>query len=270
MDPSINGEGVTIAIIDSAVDRAHPDLASAIELSENFVISKSDVDPLRTQGEAHGTAMAGVIVAQKGSTLGLAGIAPRAKLRAYRGCWENANGQTNCNTLSLARALDAVVKNGADILNLSLSGPKDFLLDQLVSRVVSNGTVIVTAFDPARAGQARFPSNRDGVLVVRAENLDDQFDDFFTAPGARVVATPGNGYNFMKGHSVASAYTAGLLALRKQSRDNILGSSQRKKPIDWREYSKADKASELMKQLIDQSPQANRPLLTNQFMVVSN
>jgi len=271
LNTTITGKGVTIAIIDSAVDSMHLDLAPAVELSEDFVVSGVGFDDSALTGEAHGTAIAGVMVAQQGSKLGIAGVAPQAKLLAYRGCWENSDGQTNCNTLSLARALDAVVRSGADILNLSLSGPKDFLLDRLIDRVIANGTVVVTAFDPARARQPRFPSNRDGVLVVRAEKLDSQFGDFFTAPGARVVATPGNGYNFMKGHSVASAYTSGLLALRKQYYDNVLGDGKGKMPIDWREYSKAGRATDLMQQLIEQSPQTSRAVLTSsQFMVTSS
>jgi len=271
LNTTITGKGVTIAIIDSAVDSMHLDLAPAVELSEDFVVSGVGFDDSALTGEAHGTAIAGVMVAQQGSKLGIAGVAPQAKLLAYRGCWENSDGHTNCNTLSLARALDAVVRSGADILNLSLSGPKDFLLDRLIDRVIANGTVVVTAFDPARARQPRFPSNRDGVLVVRAEKLDSQFGDFFTAPGARVVATPGNGYNFMKGHSVASAYTSGLLALRKQYYDNVLGDDKGKMPIDWREYSKAGRATDLMQQLIEQSPQTSRAVLTSsQFMVTSS
>ena len=257
---SMNGEGVTIAIVDSAVDHTHPDLATAIALSDDFVVSGTKSQ----NGEAHGTAIAGVMVAQRDSKLGIAGVAPRAKLLAYRGCWESDDGQTNCNTLSLARALDAVTRSGADILNLSLSGPQDFLLDQLVNRVLENNTLIVAAFDPQRAGQARFPTKREGVLIVRAEQLDSQYQDVFTAPGARVVASPGNRYNFMKGHSVATAYTSGVLALHKQSKERALMS-----PINWNELSKISKATDLVRQIISESSQTSRTLLTNQYLLVS-
>ncbi len=257
---SVNGDGVKIAIIDSAVDQTHPDIAPAIESSDDFVVSGTKT----LNGEAHGTAIAGVMVAQRDSKLGITGVAPSAKLLAYRGCWENTDGNTNCNTLSLARALDAVARSGADILNLSLSGPKDLLLDQLVSRVIDNGTLIVAAFDPERAGQSRFPSSKEGVLIVRAEKLDSQYQDIFTAPGARVVASPGNRYNFMKGHSVATAYTSGLLALRKQSQDIDLISK-----FHLTELSKINKATDLVHQIIDESPQTSRTLLTNRYLVVS-
>jgi len=272
LDSSITGEGVTIAIIDSAVDRTHSDLAPAVELSQDFVVAGASADSSNQllNGEAHGTAIAGVMIAQRDSKAGIAGVAPKAKLLAYRGCWENSDGNTNCNTLSLARALDAVARSGADILNLSLSGPKDLLLDQLLDRVIANGAVVVAAFDPQRVGQTRFPSKKDGVLIVRAEKLDSQFQDIFTAPGARVVASPGNNYGFMKGHSIATAYTSGVLALHKQFRDSIVGQRGASQPIDWRELSKNNKATDLMQQLIDESPQTSRNLLTNRYAVVSN
>lgn len=207
----INGKGVKITIIDSAVDREHQDLAPAVKKVKDFVISddKSDLS-----GEAHGTAIAGVLVAQP-SKVGLAGVAPGARLTAFRGCWEEGD-DTRCNTLSLARALDAVVSNQSAILNLSLSGPRDRLLDRLVEKVVANGTLIVAAFDPQRANTNRFPTRRDGVLIVRAETMDSEHKNEFTAPGARLVASPGNRYDFISGHSIATAYTSGVLALIAQ------------------------------------------------------
>lgn len=263
---SMTGDGVTIAIIDSAVDRSHPDLAAAVASSTDFVIaSKEKPKPRSVGGEAHGTAIAGVIVAQPDSKLGIVGIAPEATLLAYRGCWENERGQTKCNTLSLARSLDAVSRSGADILNLSLSGPKDFLLDQLVNRVITNGTLVVAAFDPQRAGLSRFPSEKEGVLIVRAETMDSQFDNVFTAPGALVVASPGNRYDFKQGHSIATAYTSGVIALVKQSQASELGSN-----TQWREFSDVSRATDLMLQLSDEAPEASRALLTNQYLVLSD
>jgi len=212
---SIDGNGVLIAMIDSAVDTTHPDISTAIQGTADFVISGTQT----SIGEAHGTAMAGVLVAKPDSKLGVVGVAPGADLVAYRGCWEELAGNTQCNTLSLARALDAVVNNNDKpmILNLSLSGPHDRLLESIMAKVISNGTITVAAFDPMRPHAKRFPSPRKGVLIVRAETLDKQYQDQFTAPGGRIVTSPGNRYDYMMGHSVASAYTAGVLALIAQS-----------------------------------------------------
>jgi len=239
----IDGTGAVIAIIDSAVDKSHQDLAKAITKSDDFVVAGTQVQG----GEMHGTAIAGVMVAHRDTKLGVAGVAPAAALEAYRGCWESsANNETHCNTLSLARALDAVSKSKADILNLSLSGPKDDLLDRLIQRIIDQGKMVVAAFDPTRPNIPRFPSQREGVLIVRAQDLDSMYADVFTAPGSRVVVSPGNRYDFMQGHSVAAAYVSGILALKKQVLDRR-GESLRS---DWRKISKLNAAKDLVKDLL--------------------
>jgi len=216
-DLNYDGSGTVIAMIDSGVDKQHQDLSHAIKNVANFVIANAQATGSQAKAETHGTAIAGVLIAQPNQKLGVAGIAPAAKLLAFRGCWEESSKLTHCNTLSLARALDAVVKRQPDILNLSLSGPYDPLLKRLVDQIIENQTIIVAAFDPSRSNDKRFPSVRDGILIVRAENLDNQFDKAFTAPGAQIVPTPNDNYSFKTGHSIASAHTSGLLALVKQA-----------------------------------------------------
>lgn len=213
-----DGAGTVIAMIDSGVDKQHQDLSHAIKNVANFVVTNSHATGSKSKAETHGTAIAGVLIAQPNETLGIAGIAPAAHLLAFRGCWEEISKITHCNTLSLARALDAVIKRQPDILNLSLSGPYDPLLNKLVDQVIKNRTIIVAAFDPARSNKKRFPAIREGVLIVRAENLDPQFDNAFTAPGAQIVPSPNNNYSFQTGHSIASAHASGLLALLTQAR----------------------------------------------------
>ncbi len=217
LPPSINGKGVVIALVDSAIDDKHTDIKHAVEKNADFVVEKDK----ESDGEAHGTAIAGVIVADQQSELGVTGVASGAKLKSFRGCWETLNdsqkaANPNCSTLSLARALDAVAASQADILNLSLSGPKDPLLDMLISKIIANGTQVVTAFDPNRLANNRFPSAALGVLTVKATSLESEFSDTFLAPGTKVVAAPSQRADFMQGHSIASAYTTGVLALCRQ------------------------------------------------------
>lgn len=209
----VNGNGVEIAIIDSAVDKSHMDLSSTVQRTVDFVLAGENHSQT---GEAHGTAIAAVLVAQPQGNIGLEGIAPAAKLTAFRGCWEEGAGDTRCNTLSLARALDAVASSKPNILNLSLSGPRDRLLDGLIDKIVMNNTLVVAAFDPQRPQSQRFPTRQDGVLIVRAETLDEEHQNEFTAPGGRLVASPGNRYDYITGHSIAAAYTTGVLALIAQ------------------------------------------------------
>jgi len=238
-----NGEGVNIALIDSAVANNHPDLAKSIAQTHDLVVGSAEGLQTRdmpfSRGERHGTAMAGILVASPSNDFGLKGVAPEADVYAYRGCWELDSGDTQCNTLSLARALDGVAQSDASILNLSLSGPKDLLLDRLVDRLVKQGVVIVAAFDPNRPSESRFPSRRDGVLIVRAEHMNQDFNGEFTAPGKRIVVSPTKGYSLMTGHSVAAAYTSGVLALIVQKQGFANAERKRKTDINSSRLLKA-------------------------------
>ena len=133
-----------------------------------------------------------------------------------------------------------------------MSGPKDLLLDRLVQRIIDRGKMVVAAFDPSRAEGGRFPTERKGVLIVRAQGLDDEYSDVFTAPGARVVAVPGNRYDFSHGHSIATAYTSGLLALRKQALEEIDTTNLSSKP-DWRNTSQSKLADDIVRELLPKS-----------------
>jgi len=73
---SADGEGIVIAIIDSAVDEDHQDLVGSIAKSDDFVIAGKKGGG----GEAHGTAIAGVITTQPDTKLGVVGVSPAAKL----------------------------------------------------------------------------------------------------------------------------------------------------------------------------------------------
>lgn len=238
---NLDGSGVVVALIDSAVDKNHIDLQPAVKSVHNFVSAgKGNF----TMGETHGTAMAGVIAAKPESRLGIAGVAPGASVRSFRGCWEESSGATRCSTLSLARALEAVLHSDADILNLSLSGPPDPLLSKLLRQITDRGVVVTAAHDRDRSGSNRFPEPSDAVLMVKASRLDGEDGQMFSAPGGQVVTVPDNRYEYLQGHSVASAYTAGVLALYKQAYDQSTKNAGL--PTDWSRALQARHSGELI------------------------
>src|SRR6185369_8421588 len=136
------GRGVTIALIDTGVDTAHPELAGRIRLTRNFV----DNDAERFQMDRHGTAVAGVIAALTNNGQGIVGIAPAADLIALKACWqERLDAPAVCNTLTLAEALAFAIERRSQIINLSLTGPSDPLLTRLVGRAVEQGILVLGA-----------------------------------------------------------------------------------------------------------------------------
>ena len=121
------GAGIRIAIIDSNVDQSHEDLLGRIGRIREFV------DKDQSEDRHHGTAIASVIGARSNNALGIVGIAPEATLELFVSCWSGGTEKPAiCDTFSLSKALDAVIEDPPHVLNLSLTGPHDPLLERPV------------------------------------------------------------------------------------------------------------------------------------------
>jgi subtilisin family serine protease len=206
------GREVRVAVIDSGIDAGHPDLAGQIALRENFV------DATPAAAEAHGTAVAGIIAAREGNGAGIAGVAPDARLLALRACWPDGANSTRCSSFTLGKALNFAIMNGARIINLSLSGPPDRLLQTLLDVAAARGMAVIGAVDPQQA-DGGFPASYPGVIAVAmaANGHTGAPADALLAPGADIPTTvPGARWDFVSGPSYAAAHVAGLAALVAQ------------------------------------------------------
>ena len=207
------GRGVKVAVIDSLVDTAHPDLVGQVATSQNFAPEHGKT------AEQHGTGVAGIIAGVADNHIGIAGVAPRARLLALRACWQQpGQGTTVCDTLSLAKAIQFAIDNKAQVINLSLAGPNDLILGKLIDIALARGAVVVGAMDPNLA-DGGFPASHAGVVAVADEGPLAPAGAF-TAPGRDVPTTePGGRYALVSGSSYAAAHVSGLVALlREQSR----------------------------------------------------
>lgn len=203
---SATGQGVRVAVIDSGVDAHHPDLEGQVERELDALDG-----PLPP--ERHGTAVAGIIAARANNGVGIMGVAPRASLLALRACREKAS-ETVCNSLGLALALHAAIAHDAQVINLSLSGPADRLLQRLLDAALQQGSTVVAAADPA-AADGGFPASHPGVVAVAA-HLQARVDAVL-APGLDVLTTlPGGRWQPLSGASYAAAHVSGLFALLHQ------------------------------------------------------
>ncbi|HEX4952723.1 MAG TPA: S8 family serine peptidase [Thermoanaerobaculia bacterium] len=222
------GRGVRVAVIDTGVDFDHPELAGRVRKANNFV---SFGEPTFT-GDVHGTAVAGVIAADANNREGIVGIAPEAEILALKACWPDATGSRGaaCNTYTLAQAIESALAEGAQVLNLSLSGPEDPLLARLLAKALARGVVVVAAA-PERPGEGDFPSSQAGVVAVRAAGLDGaiarQVGDASShvgvaAPGVDILApVPRGAYDFFSGSSLAAAQVSGVVALLLEKRPGL-------------------------------------------------
>ena len=207
------GHNIRIAIVDSTIESHHPDLAGQVMLSEDFVIGRP------SGAEVHGTGVAGIIAALAGNGQGIVGVAPRARLMGLRACWQQSPAITLCDSLSLAKALYFAVEHKADIINMSLSGPNDPLLAQLIDLAQSRGITVVGAVDPAQ-GDGGFPASHAGVIAVVDEGGPPGAAGgtaIFGAPGRDIPTTqPGGNWFFVNGSSYAAAHVSGLFALLRE------------------------------------------------------
>ena len=213
---SATGRKVLVAVIDSGVEAGHPDLAGQVAVQENFVDGQSYV------AEEHGTAIAGVIAARADNGVGIAGIAPQARLMALRACWQ-ADAGTRCNSFTLAKAMNYALLHNAQVINLSLSGPPDRLLQQLVGAAQARGIRVVGAVDPARS-DGGFPANTPGVFAVAADDTPRHDRQALLAPGRDIPTTmPGARWGMVSGSSYAAAHVTGMLALIGELKPQLAG-----------------------------------------------
>lgn len=222
------GRAVRVAVIDSGVDDGHPDLLGQVALRENFI----DGNPYAR--EAHGTAVAGIIAARADNGIGISGVAPNARLMALRACWQesaDSTDTTRCSSFTLAKALHFAIMHEALVINLSLTGPSDRLLQRLLDVALARGIKVIGAIDPDSPGGG-FPASYPGVWAVAgALPKGDGINvatNALTAPGNDIPTTlPGGRWGFVSGSSYAAAHVAGLAALLTELQRSLTPSQVR-------------------------------------------
>jgi subtilisin family serine protease len=203
------GSRILIAVIDSGVDAAHPDLAGAI-------IGNFDAGTDEARPHPHGTGMAGAIAARR------TGVAPRVGLLTVRAFGSSAD-KAEGTTFAIIKGLDWAAAQGARIVNMSFAGPPDPRLRDALARASGKGMVLIAA--AGNAGPNSPPLYRaadPNVIAVTATDLDDALyaranrgnHIAVAAPGVDIlVPAPAAAYQFTTGTSVAAAEVSGVAAL---------------------------------------------------------
>ncbi len=213
---SVTGRNVTVGVVDTGVDREHPELADRIVYSRNFV----NHDQQDFDRDEHGTSVAGVIASAANNELGIVGVAPESKLLIFKACaQDDLSRRASCDSFSLMKALVDVLQQKPDVLNLSLAGQDDPLLERLINAAMAKGIIVVAAVDHRNVGN-RFPASIPGVIAVSSAfqfNFDWMPENGVLAPGSEVLTTtPGATYAFRSGSSMSTAFVAGIAALLKE------------------------------------------------------
>ena len=209
--PWSRGEGVKVAIIDTGVDIEHPDLRGSIAGAANFV----DADDAQFRHDRHGTEMAGVIAAVANNREGIVGVAPNARLFIFKACWQASSDAdaARCNSFTLARALTAAFDVHAQVVNLSLAGPDDPLVGDLIREGLRRGMLFVGAASTGAATETSL-LHQPGIIEVASSETHSAIDNALYAPGREILTLlPGGHYDFASGTSIATAQVSGVVAL---------------------------------------------------------
>jgi subtilisin family serine protease len=206
-----HGSNVTVAVIDSGIDVAHPELANAI--AESF-----DALGTREGPHVHGTGIAGAIV----SHARLMGSAPKARILAIRAFGAAPNGAESTSFVIL-KSLDFAASHGAQIVNMSFAGPRDPLVERGIAAAATKGMVLVAASGNAGPkSPPLYPAADPDVIAVSATDAHDRLfpasnrGDHIAvaAPGVDIfLPAPGGKYQMTSGTSFSAAYISGLAAL---------------------------------------------------------
>jgi subtilisin family serine protease len=182
------GEGVTVAVIDTGIDASHPDLAGQIAPGGYDFVGK-DEDP--RDGNGHGTHVAGIIAAAVNNGAGIAGIAPKAKIMPLRVLDDSGRG----SSFAILKAMSHAVKKGAKVINLSLGSPPGGLLSRAYMRVFGDSLlrkgVLLVAAAGNEAGPVGMPAQVSSFMAVSATNSLDRLASFSNFGKTVSVAAPG-------------------------------------------------------------------------------
>ena len=193
------GDNVRVGVIDSNVDDTHPDLSGRIRQQVAYTES---ADTLSMQ---HGTAVTGIIGATAGNGEGVVGLAPAADIHVFGAC-NKLGEETVCDSFALAKSIEEAMQSQVDVLNVSLAGPRDRLLDDLLSEALGRNILVIAAANPADA-QANFPAAKTGVIAANGQA------DLWFAREEQMSTQAGGGYRVFYGTSVSAAALSGMAAL---------------------------------------------------------
>nr|WLD25882.1 hypothetical protein [Streptomyces sp.] len=168
------GKGTVVAVLDSGVDYGHPDLGGGFgkghKVVGGFDFANDDADPMDDNG--HGTHVAGIIAGKAAKKGGVTGMAPDARLLAYKVIGADGSGYTSDIIAGIEAATDPAGPHPADVINMSLGGPGDGTdpLGRAATAAVRAGVAVVAAAgnDGPGSGTVNSPASADGVIAVGA------------------------------------------------------------------------------------------------------
>ncbi|MGE5416883.1 MAG: S8 family serine peptidase [Acidobacteriota bacterium] len=233
------GEGVIIAVADTGLYYNHEDIKDNAWINEDEIpdngidddlngyvddyygydFFNNDGDP--TDDNGHGTYVAGIAAAAGNNSLGIIGVAPKAKVMGLKGMSADGSG----DEITMANCIYYAVNNGADIINNSWGGPgHSRLVQDAIDYAYSHGCVVVAAAGNEDGNVINsFPANCQHVISVGGTEAGSNTKAFFSnwGPGVDVCA-PACSSNMLDPASILSLLAPESLAAQYMP-DYIVG-----------------------------------------------
>lgn len=236
------GSGINIAVLDTGVNRNHPDLRNNVEQCKDFTIGVTYTNNSCTDRQGHGTHVAGSALADGGTGGGVYGVAPDADLWAYKVLGDDGTGSADDIAAAIRHAGDqAAALRTKVVINMSLgSSGESSLITNAVNYAYNKGVLVIAASGNSgpNQGSIGYPGALVNAVAVAAlentvQNGTYRVADFssrgysrtdgdyviqkgdveISAPGAAIYSTWfDGGYATISGTSMASPHAAGLAA----------------------------------------------------------
>ena len=254
---------VVVAVIDTGVDKQHPDLHANLLPGKNFKDDTGD----ESDDSGHGTAVCGVVGAVGNNGVGVTGSAWNVRILPLRSC---GGPGLSCSIFDEAEAIDEAIAQGADIINLSLGGTGEYDIEREACEAAWNAGIVLFAaagnqgllgkkLDPDTKDNINYPAGYDCVCGVSSVDYPPngdlnqiQLSSFsnsgdavsVTAVGSSVVTTapsvdvpylifskqvPQPQYGRIDGTSFSTPLVSGMAALIKSHFPNLTNLELRKK-----------------------------------------
>ena len=225
------GQGVTVAVVDSGLDGNHRDLTGQVLKGKDFTGGgNAQEDKI-----GHGTKMASIIAGHghgAGNSSGVIGVAPKAKILPLRTLQTRSDNNPD---ETWGAAVRYAVDHGAKVINLAIANDGGRTLSagrDAIAYAESHDVVVVAGSGNNGASRVSEPAALPGVVSVGAVDKNaNVWDDsnrgkglVLTAPGVDIVGanpTLSNGYGVGSGTSDATAFVSGTAALVRAKYPNL-------------------------------------------------